>query len=45
MTTESDAIPPRQPAPAAPNTALPSGDPATHPAPPQPDEEMALSRW
>lgn len=42
MTTGSAAVPPNQPAAAAPNTALPPNDTATHPEPPQPDEETAL---
>src|SRR5688500_7150867 len=42
MTAGSDAVPPHQPAAATPNTDLPPDDTATHPEPPQPDEETAL---
>jgi hypothetical protein len=42
MTAGSDAVPPHQPAAAAPNTALPPNDTAPHPERPQPDEETVL---
>ena len=38
MTAESHAVPPHQPAAAAPDTALPADDPTANSAPPQPDE-------